>query len=118
MRLPDTLADWGTPRFESTLKAELALLGPTELPLQAGLRASSQVAASPPEAILLRCEEYRDGLRIEAGVFYTGIIAGCSCADDPTPVDEQTEYCRVLLEIERPHGHTRIRLLEDDAAFD
>lgn len=118
MRLPEVLAAWGSAGFESTLKSQIACLGPAQLPLQQGLRLSSQVASAPPQAILIRAEEVDDGLRIELGLFYTGIVAGCSCADDPTPVDELTEYCRVLLEIRRPLGQTRVRLLEDETALD
>ena len=45
------------------------------------------------------------------GIFYTGVVAGCSCADDPTPVEEQHEYCEVLIEINRATAEAVIRLL-------
>ena len=41
----------------------------------------------------------------------SGIIAGCSCADDPTPVDTTTEYCELQLEIDRESAETRVILL-------
>ena len=53
-----------------------------------------------------------DHIHVKAGIFYTGIIAGCSCADDPTPVDEQAEYCEVRLEINKATAATAISLLE------
>ena len=43
--------------------------------------------------MLLSASEDAGLLRVKAGIFYTGIIAGCSCADDPTPIDELNEYC-------------------------
>jgi hypothetical protein len=36
-----------------------------------------------------------DCIQVKAGLLYTGIIVGCSCADDPTPVDEINEYCEM-----------------------
>ncbi|MEZ5541890.1 MAG: hypothetical protein R3F42_07590 [Pseudomonadota bacterium] len=49
-------------------------------------------------------------IHARAGLFYTGIIAGCSCADDPTPVEEQAEYCVVDITIDRLTGAATIRL--------
>jgi hypothetical protein len=50
---------------------------------------------------------------LKAGVFYTGIIAGCSCSDDPSPVDEQNEYCDLLFTIDKLTAETQITLLVD-----
>lgn len=50
-------------------------------------------------------------IRARAGIFYTGVIAGCSCADDPTPVDEQNEYCDVRVDIDKQTGEATIALL-------
>ena len=52
-------------------------------------------------------------IRVTVGIFYTGIIAGCSCADDPTPVEENTEYCEVQLEIDKKTAETTIALLPE-----
>ena len=46
-----------------------------------------------------------------AGIFYTSIIAGCNCADDPSPVDEQTEYCEIQFEINKKTAETTVQLL-------
>jgi hypothetical protein len=50
---------------------------------------------------------------VKAGIFYTGVIAGCSCADDPTPVDELNEYCVVQFDIDRMTAETTVRLLAE-----
>jgi hypothetical protein len=112
MRLPGTLAAWGTGAFRDVLKAELARMGPADLPLQEGLSCSSHATDSPPQAVMLSAVDAGDCLRVKAGIFYAGIIAGCSCADDPTPVEEQTEYCEVLLEIDKSSAETKVTLLQ------
>ena len=52
-------------------------------------------------------------IRAMAGIFYTGIIAGCSCADDPTPVNEESEYCEVQLDIDKATAETTVVLLAE-----
>lgn len=113
MRLRAALQAWGTPAFRDALKAEIARLGPADLPLQQGLSGSSYATDTPPEAVILGVTDAGNRLRVKAGLFYAGIIAGCSCADDPTPVDEQTEYCEVLLEIDKGSGEATVTLLRE-----
>lgn len=58
--------------------------------------------------------EFRqEGNRVLAklGAFYSGITAGCSCADDPTPVDETPEYCELSLVMDLDTGKAQIELL-------
>jgi len=52
-------------------------------------------------------------IRVKAGIFYTGVIAGCSCADDPTPIDEQNEYCVVQFDIDRTTADATVTLLAE-----
>lgn len=58
--------------------------------------------------MILDQSEDADLIRVKAGIFYTGIIAGCSCADDPTPIAEQSEYCVVQLCIDKASVETAV----------
>ena len=49
-------------------------------------------------------------IRVKAGLAYNGIIAGCSCSDDPTPIDETNEYCEVLFSINKETAETTVEL--------
>jgi hypothetical protein len=42
------------------------------------------------------------------GIFYAGIITGCNCADDPTPVEAQKKYCEIHLTIDRTNAAANI----------
>jgi hypothetical protein len=97
MRLPRTLAAWGGADFSAVAKAEIEALDPALLPLQEGLSQSSHALTDKVSAIVLNTEVADGRLRLKVGLFYAGIIAGCSCADDPSPVDEITEYCEVWI---------------------
>lgn len=110
IRLSDSLAAWGTPGFNPTFKREAEQLDSGFLPLQQGLALSSQVADSPFSVRVISVSDDAGFIRVRAGIFYAGVIAGCSCADDPTPVDTQNEYCEVRFEISKATAETRIAL--------
>ena len=113
IKLPETLETWKTTAFNTSFKAEIAQLEHQHLPLQQGLSLSSYVSDEPVSAIVIKTDETEACLKIKAGLFYTGIIAGCSCADDPTPQDTQNEYCEVLFSIDKLTGETGISLIND-----
>lgn len=104
---------WGTADFPDVLKQEIAQLGLHQLPLQQGLSRSSHVLDRPIQALIHNAHEEADLIRVKIGVFYSGVIAGCSCADDPTPIDEQTEYCVIQLGINKLTAATTVTLLEE-----
>ena len=111
IRLVDVLNAWGTPRFSKALKDAIEGMDAGQLPLQQGLATTSYALDAKLNAVIISACEERDFIRAKVGIFYSGIIAGCSCADDPTPVDEQNEYCVVQLDIDKRTAETRITLL-------
>jgi hypothetical protein len=50
-------------------------------------------------------------IRVKAGIFYQGVLGGCSCADDPTPASEINEYCEVQLDIDKSTAATAVELV-------
>jgi hypothetical protein len=113
IRLTKTINAWGTPGFEDTLKGEVEQLDADQLPLQQALSTSSHVTDSQRTVTIIRASDDEDLIHIKAGIFYSGIIAGCSCADDPTPIDEQNEYCVVQIEINKQTAEATITLLDE-----
>lgn len=98
--LTKTLAAWGNPQFEKAFKEEIHFIDVSLLPLQKGLSQTSYVCDGAFEAVILHTAKTKNCIRVKAGIFYSGINAGSCCADDPTPVSEQTEYCEMLFEID------------------
>lgn len=111
--LPRALEAWNTPAFAVTLQDELAALGPGALPLQQGLATSSRIGDSPIQAMLLGADAHAGHIAARVGIFFSGIVAGCSCADDPTPVSPQPEYCVLLLSIDQGTAATTATLADD-----
>ena len=112
IRLFDSLAAWGTPEFEATLKHEVAALDPALLPLQAGLAHSSYVGCGEMGLVVLGAGERDGSLSVKIGVMYSGVDAGSCCADDPTPLNEQPEYCELRLDIDKATGNAVVCLVD------
>lgn len=102
---------WGTPAFEGAFKQEAEQLHVDLLPLQQGLSFTSSVTDSPRRVLIHRVIDEGASIQIRAGIFYSGILSGCSCADDPTAVEEQNEYCEVLFEINKKTAEATVALL-------
>ncbi len=112
IRLEKSLSAFGTPDFAAVLKHELSQLTIDQLPLQQGLSVGSYVIDAPVTVVNVSAADMVETLRVKAGIFYRGVIAGCSCADDPTPVGETNEYCEIRLDIDKSTAFTRVALLE------
>ena len=106
--LHKSAAAWGSDGFEATLKAELRRLDHESLPLVAAMSHGSHVAEMPIDPVVLHSEEVEGTLRVKVGIFFASINAGSCCADDPTPLCEENEYCEIVLTIDRQSGDARI----------
>jgi hypothetical protein len=111
IHLDTALNAWGRDDFQDLLRREIERLPHHLLPLQQALRHSSQVSDEPFQAMILRVEETDDHIRARASLFYSGIIAGCSCADDPTPLDTIPENCLVEVRLDKRDAKAQFILL-------
>ncbi len=112
IKLTKALKAWGTPGFKSILKDEIKGLSPELLPLQQGLSQSSYVSDSDISVLIHNITETASNICAKTGIFYAGTIAGSCCADDPTVICEETEYCEVQFAINKITADTTIALLE------
>lgn len=99
------------PSCHQQLKQQIETFSHHTLPLQQGLAHTSAVSDEPFSAMILHIEETPATLQVKCGIFYAGIIGGCNCSDDPTPVNTQTEHCELLFDINRNNGHATVTLL-------
>jgi hypothetical protein len=109
---PSSLQAWNTDSFNMAFKQEISTLDKNLLPLQQGLKHSSIANGKNLTATVLSAEENNDSIIVKAGLFYTGIIAGCNCADDPTPIDGINEYCEVLFLINKQTAEASVTLID------
>lgn len=112
IKLIQSVQNLGHSSFNNIAKEEIQKISPDLLPLQQGLSLSSYVGKTPFSIVILNITDAPNTINIKAGVFYTGIIAGCSCSDDPSPVDEQNEYCELQFSINKSTAETEVTLLD------
>ena len=112
-RLTNALNAWGTPDFEGVLRKEIEQLGAEHLPLQQGLSTGSHALDTNLQVMVISVSEDGEFIRAKAGIFYSGILTGCACADDPTPVNEESEYCVVQLDISKSTAETTVTLVAE-----
>ena len=98
IRLPAAVHEWGSARFEQTLKDAIERLDAGCLPLYRATSEGGRVDASDLRVSVLGSHE--DGQAIEArvGVFFTEVVGGCSCGDDPF---SRPGYCLLRVTIDR-----------------
>lgn len=113
MFLYQSLLAWNSPSFNHILKQEIGRLGTGQLPLQQGLSASSYVLDDKFEVMIIRVADEPGFIHADVGIFYYGILAGCNCADDPTPVEPQSEYCEVRVSIDKKTAEATVLPLAD-----
>ena len=111
IKLFNALKAWETPDFENALKGEIQQIDTGLLPLQEGLSQSSHVSEGDISVVILSVTEASNVIRAKTGIIYAGIIAGSCCADDPTPMSEQTEYCEVQFDINKMTAETTVTIL-------
>ena len=98
MVLSDSLRDWRSEAFAATLKAELEGLRREQLPLTRATRHGGQVDACDLAITVLSSREQHACIHAHVGVFFSEIVAGCSCGDDPFT---QQVYCELTVEIDK-----------------
>ena len=112
LKLKQSLAAWQTASFNSIFKSELQAISATLLPLQAGLSQGGYVAEDEGfTVIVLNTCENDKSIEVKTGISYASIIAGCACADDPTPLDLLSEYCELQILIDKMTAETSINLI-------
>lgn len=113
IKLEKSLSAWGTPNFKEILKLEISQLDANQLPLQKGLTTGNYVSNTPFTVTVNTVNEVDNVIRVTVGIFYQGIIGGCSCTDDPTPVSDINEYCEVQLDIDKSSAFSVVALVSE-----
>lgn len=113
MKLLEVAQSWGTEEFNAVLKSAVEQMDGRMLPLQQGLERSSVASDENIKAMVLKAVDVDNAIEAKVGVFYSGLIAGCACDDDPTPQDEIPEYCDVLVKIAKSDGSASVSLWQE-----
>jgi hypothetical protein len=112
IQLTRAVKAWGEPDFNAVLKQDIEQINVDHLPLEQGLCSGNYVSGNQFSAMIISAADADGFIRAKAGIFYKGILGGCSCADDPTPVEEQSEYCELLFDIDKKTAEAAVTLVQ------
>ena len=105
-----SLHAWQTDAFGPTLKGEIEGMSAETLPLNAGTSQGGFIDDSRITATVLTVTDDEYSIVADVGVFFTEIVAGCSCGDEP---DSVNAYCRMQIRIDKTTAEAEIDPIAD-----
>ena len=97
-KFTNSLSAWNTESFTRTLKSEIEHLPKGSLPLDRGTSQGGLVDDSNIVATIIRVADGGGSIEADVGIFFTEIVGGCSCGDDPMT---EHAYCEMRVTIDR-----------------
>lgn len=111
LALPRSLHAWPGATFAGALKAEIEALPAGSLPLDKATLTGWHIDDSHITASVLRVKDDAARIAADIGIFFTEIIAGCSCGDEP---QSQSNYCELRVSIDKDSGNATFAVPETD----
>ncbi|MGB5278363.1 MAG: glucosamine--fructose-6-phosphate aminotransferase [Gammaproteobacteria bacterium] len=108
-RLTETMRAGASGSFARTLKRELESLPAGCLPLQEAAVHCGIIDDSNISVTVIRTSQNTTRLQATVGVFFTEIVAGCVCGEDPSPVNA---YCEIRVGIDRTTADVDFELIQ------
>lgn len=110
MVLKESLKHWNTASFKDVFKSELLSLDTSLLPLHRATNQGGHVDYSNLGLTILSTSESENLINVKTGIFFTEIVGGCNCDDDP---GESNNYCILLINIDKNTSTCSFALLAE-----
>ncbi len=82
--------------FKHSLKLAIENLDPGSLPLHSFTTQGGQVDNKQITATIMQIDELEKLIHARVGIFFTEVVGGCSCGDDPYSVNAYGELLVVI----------------------
>ena len=106
--LPASLKHWNSTSFKDTFKSEVLNLKPDSIPLHLATTQGGYVNYDNIGLSILSTNEDENYLNIKTGIFFTELVGGCNCDDDPA---SDNTYCELLVNIDKSSAETTFALI-------
>lgn len=108
LKFSNAIQAWNTDAFSKSLKQDIEALEKGVLPLEKGTTQGGLVDDSNITATIMSFSENENSILVKAGVFFTEVIGGCSCGDDPIT---ENAYCEIKLNIDKTTAEAEIDVI-------
>ncbi|HIB28239.1 MAG TPA: hypothetical protein EYO47_03070 [Candidatus Thioglobus sp.] len=96
------LDSWDTDDFARVFKQTFNALSLKDLPLMDCCTHSGVIDEASIESTILTSSATQKTISLKIGVFFSEILSGCACSDDPSQaMILENSYCELLVEINR-----------------
>lgn len=95
--------------IQASFKKEIESMKPGSLPLENGLTQGGYIGNNNITATILSTSDESSVLNTKVGVFFTEIVGGCNCNDDPFEINA---YCEMVISIDKATAKGDIIALE------
>ncbi len=82
--------------FTHSLKAAIESLAPGSLPLHQFTTQGGLVDDSHITATIMQIDKHKKHIHARVGIFFSEVVGGCSCGDDPYSVNAYAELLVVI----------------------
>lgn len=110
-KFPNAVQTWRSDAFNRALKDEIEHLEAGTLPLYKETSRGGLVDDADITAMVLTSSDDGKSIVADVGVFFTEIVASCSCGDEP---DEINAYCQLQIRIDKASTEAEIRVVVPD----
>ena len=107
-RLANTLQEWPHESWARALKREIESLPGGSLPLDEAVTRCGIVDDSDISVTVINATQNSTSIEATVGVFFTEIVSGCVCGEDPTA---ENAYCELLVHIDKITGAADFTLI-------
>jgi len=109
-QLTDSLRDWNSELFAQTLKHEMENLQPGTLPLMMGVSHGGIPDDKTISVSVLKVRDHSTTIQADVSVFFSEVLAGCSCGDEPMSMNG---YCELQVSIDKTSAEAVFRVLDE-----
>lgn len=108
-KFTDALLNWASDSFKPALKHEIESLKTGTLPLEKGLSQGGHIDDNDITATILSVSDNQLMIEAKVGIFFTEIVGGCNCNDDPMEINA---YCEMKINIDKQSAEADIVAIE------
>ena len=109
IKLEQSAGAWGTDQFRRVLKSEVEALDAGTLPLARATAGGGQIDDSNIAVTVLGISEDDEAIMANVYLFFSELIGGCNCSEDPVA---QNVQCELLIRLNKATAEAKFSFID------